>query len=162
MMETLYRDNYSTVYGYLLSLGADSVTAEDITAEVFLRAIQRLSNFDGRCKISTWLCAIGKNLYYDERRRQKRNLSLEEYTAPELYSVEETYIEKDLAKQIYHTARQLESPYREVFFMRLEGLSFRQISGALGKTENWSRVTYFRAKAKIWDRIGGEVWSTVR
>ena len=37
--------------------------------------------------------------------------------------------------------------------MRVRGLSFRQIGDALGRTENWARVTFFRAKARILERL---------
>lgn len=154
MMETFYRDHYSTVYGYLLSLGADPATAEDLTAEVFLRAMQKASSFDGGCKITTWLCTIGRNLYFNEHRRQKRYTSLEENVHPADSSVEEEYIENDLANRILLAAQGMESPYREVFFMRLEDLPFRQIGEAFGKTESWARVTFFRAKAKIVSEMG--------
>ena len=38
----------------------------------------------------------------------------------------------------------------EVLYLRLfGGLSFREISDVLGKTENWSRVTFYRAKERL-------------
>ena len=38
-------------------------------------------------------------------------------------------------------------PGREVLYLRLLGtLSFAEIGAVLGRTENWARVTYYRAK----------------
>ena len=150
--EDIYRENYPIVYGYLLSLCGDIPLAEDLTAETFFKACLHPRRYDGKCKLSTWLCTIGRNLYINECKRQRRSrrLSASPATVPD---PEERLLEKDQITQLYRTAQQLEPPYGQVFFMRLEGLSFRQIGEAMDKTENWARVTFFRAKVKIQERM---------
>lgn len=150
--EELYQENYPIVYGYLLSLCGDIHLAEDLTAETFFMAFLHPRRYDGHCKLSTWLCTIGRNLYINECKRQvrRRHLVTPPVPAP---NPEELLLEKEQIEQLYHTARQLESLYGQVFFMRMEGLSFRQIGEALDKTENWARVTYYRAKVKIQERM---------
>ena len=50
--------------------------------------------------------------------------------------------------------RWTEEPFREVFELRIFGeLSFRQIGTIFGKTENWARVTYHRARLKLRERM---------
>ena len=148
-LEELYRENYPLVYGYLLSLCGDPAQAEDLAADTFLRAIQRAGSYRGDCKPSTWLCAIGKNLYLNQRRRDGRHLPLEAAPPPGGRAVEEACLLADTAERIRRAAEELGSPYREVFFMRLQDLSFRQIGEAMGRSENWARVTCFRARAAI-------------
>lgn len=150
-LEDIYRENYPIVYGYLLSLCGNPTVAEDLAAETFLKAIQNAGRYDGSCKPSTWLCTIGRNLYFNERRWQKRHVPLDEGILPAPGSLEERYIQTDLVRRVYRLAESQAAPGREVFLMRLSGLSFRQIGEALGKTENWARVTYFRVKTKILD-----------
>lgn len=116
-LEDIYRNNYPIVFGYLLSLGADHHVAEELTAETFLRAIQHAHRYDGNCKPSTWLCTIGKNLYFNERKRQKRRASLDETMYAASDSPEDRYIQTEQAKLVLSVARQLDSPYREVFFL---------------------------------------------
>lgn len=147
-LETLYSQNWPIVYGYLLSLSADPSIAEELAAETFLRAIQKAGLYDGTCKPSTWLCAIARNLYFNERRRQKRNVPLDD-KIPAVQNLEQQWIDTETARTIYHAAKALPEPYRQVFFLRLGGMSFRQIGIALDKSENWARVTYFRGKTKI-------------
>ncbi len=147
-LEEIYVENYPIVYGYLLSLCGDPDEAEDLAAQTFYKAILNIRRYDKTCKPSTWLCTIGRNLYFNERKRKKTNIPIFEETADST-DVEAAYIQKELANQLYRRASALPTPYREVFFLRLEGLSFRQIGSAMEKTENWARVTYFRAKAKI-------------
>ena len=45
-------------------------------------------------------------------------------------------------------------PYKEVFMWRVYAeLSFREIGQIFGKSENWSCVTYHRAKKMIQSRL---------
>lgn len=155
-LEQFYRDNYHIVYGYLLSLCGSKAIAEDLTSETFLKAISKIGSYDGRVKPSTWLCAIGKNLYINERKRFSRHVPLDSVTIAEEHTMEERIIEKDTAKRIGEISRKLEEPKNQVFAMRLNGLSFREIGEALGKTENWARVTFFRAKNEILAELEGE------
>lgn len=149
--EQLYEENYPIVYGYLLSLCADVHLAEDLTAETFLKAFQYPRRYDGSCKLSTWLCTIGKNLYINDRKKENRRRRFFWQPKPEP-DPEERVIYQDTVRRLWDTARQLEQPYAQVFFLRMEGLSFRQIGEALDKTENWARVTFYRAKVKIQER----------
>ena len=63
--------------------------------------------------------------------------------------------DKDTALQIHLILHELQEPYKEVFQLRVFGeLSFSQIGLIFGKTENWARVTYHRARIKIQERMG--------
>ena len=155
-LEQFYRDNYRIVYGYLLSLCGNPALAEDLTSEAFLKAIAKIGSYDGSVKPSTWLCSIGKNLYLNERKRFRRHVPLDSVTIAEEHNMEENLIDKDLAQRIAVLSKRLEEPKNQVFGMRLNGLSFREIGEALGKTENWARVTFFRAKNEILEELEGE------
>ena len=155
-LEQFYRENYHIVFGYLLSLCGSKQQAEDLTSETFLKAIAKIGSYDGRVKPSTWLCAIGKNLYLNERKRFRRHVPLDSVVIAEDNTMEEKMIDKDTANRIQILARALEEPKNQVFAMRLNGLSFREIGEALGKTENWTRVTFFRAKNEILAELEGE------
>lgn len=154
-LEQFYRENYRIVFGYLLSLCGNRLQAEDLTSETFLKAILKIDSYDGSVRPSTWLCAIGKNLYLNERKRFSRHVTLDSVVIAEEHTMEEKIIEKDQASQILRLSKELEEPKNQVFAMRLNGLSFREIGEALGKTENWARVTFFRAKNEILDRLEG-------
>ena len=59
-------------------------------------------------------------------------------------------LNKESAFQIHQALHKLQEPYKEVFSLRVLGeLSFREIGLLFGKTENWARVTYHRARLKI-------------
>ncbi|MEA4815059.1 MAG: sigma factor [Oscillospiraceae bacterium] len=66
-MDEVYRTHAQTVYRYLLSLTRDAALAEELTQETFYQAVRSAERFDGSCKVSTWLCAIAKNVLSSER-----------------------------------------------------------------------------------------------
>ena len=155
-LEQFYKENYRIVYGYLYSLCGDRTWAEDLTSETFLKAISRIDSFDGKGKPSTWLCQIGKNLYLNERKRHKRHVPLDSVVIAEETTMEENYIDKDTAEAIRRLSKELDETRQRLFAMRLNGMSFKDIGDALGKSENWARVTFFRVRNEIMDRLEGE------
>jgi len=155
-LEQFYRENYHIVFGYLLSLCGNASLAEELTAETFLKAIAKIDAYDGRVKPSTWLCAIGKNLYLNERKRYGRHVPLDSVVIAEEDTMEEKYIEKQTAEEIRRLSKELDETKQQLLAMRLNGMSFRDIGEALGRSENWARVTFFRVRNDILDRLEGE------
>ena len=149
MLEAFYKENYPIVRGYLLSLSGDPWIADELTAEAFLKAVEKIDTYDPQYRPSTWLCTIARNLYINECRKQQRTLPLEDDLPCATPSPETLYIQKETAQMVIQAAQKLPAEQRRVLFLRLQGMSFRQIGRALEKSENWARVTYFRAKSKI-------------
>ncbi|HBN83937.1 MAG TPA: RNA polymerase subunit sigma [Clostridiales bacterium] len=152
-IEEFYKDHFKIVYGYLLSLCGKTTMAEDLTSETFLRAIQKIDCFDGTCKMSTWLCTIARNLFLNEMKRQKRTIHIDDVEERGIDSFEEEFVIKEQARNVLKAAGTLKPVYRQVFHMRIHGLSFREIGNAMGKNENWARVTFYRAKTTLLNRL---------
>ena len=149
MLEAFYKENYPIVRGYLLSLSGDPWIADDLAAETFLKAVEKIDTYDPQYRPSTWLCTIARNLYINMCKKKQRELPLEEDLPCAATSPETLYIQKETAESVIQAARKLPVEQRRVLFMRLQGMSFRNIGRALEKSENWARVTFFRAKSKI-------------
>ena len=141
--ESVYREYFRDVELYLLALCREEHTAAELTAQVFFTALEQYSKFRGECHVRSWLCAIGRNLYYAHLRKTGREVPLEERLA-----------DKAEAIRIHKILHSLPEPYKEVFSLRVFGqLSFAQIGEVFGKTANWACVTYHRAKSKIQEAI---------
>lgn len=152
--EKLYEANYMRVFSYVMTLSGDRHLAEEITQETFYRAFTRQKSFRGESDEVTWLCAIAKNLFVDEKRRQSRRGSAPEDSASQEEGIEQALEDKDTSFRIHLALHSLEEPYREVFELRVFGeLAFQQIGKIFGKTENWARVTYHRARIKLKERL---------
>ncbi|MBQ6175336.1 MAG: RNA polymerase sigma factor [Clostridia bacterium] len=153
--EKLYAACYMRVFSYVMTLACDRSQAEEITQEAFFRAFSKQDGYRGEADQVTWLCAIAKNLLLDEKRRQKRRGELPEETPDPARGVEQQVIDRDSSFRIHVALHAIEEPYREVFELRVFGeLSFREVGEIFGKTENWARVTYHRARLKLQERMG--------
>ena len=153
--QEVYNLYFRDVYRYALSLCRNESVAEEITQETFFKALAKLDSFDGRCKVSVWLCQIAKNTYISICRRNKHleNNSHAELT-PSNGNIEEIIFDKETAFAIHKVLHTLEEPYKEVFSLRTFGeLSFKQIAELFEKTETWARVTYHRARLKIKEEL---------
>ena len=153
--ERLYETCYMRVFSYVMTLAGDRSLAEELTQETFYRAFARQREFRGEADEATWLCAIAKNLFTDEKRRQNRHAAIPVELPDGAKSVEKTAEDRDSSFRIHLALHGLEEPHREVFELRVFGeLSFRDIGTIFGKTENWARVTYHRARIKLQERMG--------
>lgn len=146
----IYEQYFKDVYSFVFLLSRNEEVAEEITQETFFKALKSIDTFNGKCKISVWLCQIAKNTYYSHVEKQKRfELDNTPDKASE-NSIEQLLIDKEAALRIHKALHCLEDPYKEVFTLRIFGeLSFVQISQLFEKSESWSRVTFYRAKQKI-------------
>lgn len=154
-MNDIYRQHAQTVYKFLLSQTRAPDLAEELTQETFYQAVRSIDRFDGRCKVSVWLCQIAKHLWYQHLRKQKREVPLpEEGVDVPLPSAEEETLDQEGRLELLRQVHQLPEAQKEVVYLRaFGGLSFREIGDVLGKTETWARVTFYRGKEKL--RSGG-------
>ena len=143
------------VFSYVMTLAKDRNNAEEITQETFFRAISTDKAFKGESESFTWLCAIAKNIFIDEKRRYaKEDDELSEELPDNDRGIEQKLSDKAMSLKIHSILHQLEEPYKEVFQLRVFGeLSFAEIGSIFGKTETWARVTYHRARLKIKERM---------
>ena len=150
----LYETCYMRVFSYVMTLAGDRSLAEELTQETFYRAFTRQREFRGESDEVTWLCTIAKNFFLDEKRRSDRNEPITETLPDTGKGIEQAAADRDSSFRIHMALHALEEPYREVFELRVFGeLSFREIGMIFGKTENWSRVTYHRARLKLQERM---------
>lgn len=151
--EKMYRMYYMEVYSYVMTVIKNSNQAEEITQETFFKAMKSRNNYRGEASEFTWLCAIAKNLCMDVLRKQSKHEDLKE-EVPVAVNIEKMLVDKETTLQIHQVLHNLEEPYKEVFHMRVFGeLSFRNIGQIFGKSENWARVTYHRARLKIQEKL---------
>ena len=133
--DQLYKEQFPVVYRYLAGLCGNQALAEELTQETFCRAIEHSASFQGKCRLSVWLCPVS----YTHLRAHETGRN-----------VEEDLLIQENARQIHQRLHALPEPYREVFTLRVFAeLPYTQIGELFGKSENWARVTYYRAKQKI-------------
>lgn len=157
-IEELYRTYFDIVYRYIRSISQDGSLAEEVTQETFFKALKKADQFRGDCDLRVWLCQIAKNTLYDHLKKQKKQLlgdeRLEEAESADGELLEEKLAQRSQAMEIHKVLHRLSEPYKEVFSLRTFGeLTFREIGMLFGKSENWARVTYYRARVKIREEL---------
>ena len=148
-MEEIYKEYFSIIYKYLCSLSHNENIAEELAQETFYRAVKNIKKYKGTCKMSTWLCQIAKNLWYAELKKEKRNLDIdieEMYESPDIL---EEYINKEQKMELYKKIAKLDDKTKEVIYLRLNGVTFKEIGEILGKNENWAKIIFYRGKEKL-------------
>lgn len=153
-IEKIYEQYCNTVYKYLFCLTHNEDIAEDLTQETFAIAVKEINKFKGNCKISVWLCQIAKHLWYKQLKkgRKDENISLEELKEeiPSHETIEDIVCKNEEKLKLFKDIQKLDEQAREVIYLRMVGnLNFIEIGEILGKTPNWARVTFYRAKQKI-------------
>jgi RNA polymerase sigma-70 factor (ECF subfamily) len=154
-IEKLYQEYFSVVYKYILSISKDPLTAEEMTQETFFKALKKIDEFRGDCSVRVWLCQIAKNTYFAWYNEQKKSDSLDYFTmVSDGKDIEDEYIQKELSQKALFCLHELEEPYKEVFMLSVfGGFSLKDISLVFGKSESWARVTFYRAKQKLLERM---------
>ncbi len=153
--ERMYNAHYMRVFSYVMTMAGDRHLAEEVSQETFYRAFAKSAAFRNESDEVTWLCAIAKNCFLDEQRRRGKTAPMpEELPAGDEKGIELDTEDKDSSFRIHVALHSMEEPYKEIFELRVFGeLSFQQIGTIFGKTENWARVTYHRARLKLQERM---------
>lgn len=153
--EKIYKENFDFIYKYLLRLSGNSSVAEELTSETFFRAYMNISKLKDENKVSVWLCQIAKNSYYAYYNEQKKLGQLDE--AANIKSeaeIENLFEQRELSEKAFQCLHSLDEPYKEVFMLSVFGqLSLKDISKIFNKSESWARVTFYRAKQKLSERM---------
>lgn len=148
VIEEIYEMYSKKVFLFLLSKTNNVDIAEELTQETFFQAVQCIDRFKGNSSVLTWLCGIAKNVWLKDLRKRQETLSIDDDIL-EITDTQEINVQWE-QKEILRLIHDMNEPVREVMYLRLiSNLSFAEIGEIIGKTENWTRVTFFRGKQKI-------------
>lgn len=147
----IYRLYAKKVYRYILSLCMDKTLADDILQDTMLKAFNNIGKFNGKSSVKTWLCSIARNEYFDHlKKADNKNVLLDENVEIKSGDPAKKAISNLSAVEILKLVHALEEPFREIFTLRFYGeLKFSEIGEVFGKSENWARVNFFRAREKL-------------
>ena len=149
----VYEQYREMIYKFCLRLCGNEVLADELTQETFYKALKRIDRFRGESSLSTWLCGIAKHEYCTAMRREAP-LPLDELETQSDDGFAEKLIDSDEAMTAQRMLHELPEPYREVFTLRtFAQLSHAQIAELFGKSESWARVTYYRARQMLIEKL---------
>ena len=132
--EILYRRYRKQLYGYLYNLMSGNASeAEEVFEETWIKVIDKLPSYRDEGKFSAWLFRVARNIFIDTVRRNKRSaLPLESGDLPDVPDwsrrPEKELEEQETAAVIAGALDQLPADQKEVFLLRQQELSFKEIA----------------------------------
>lgn len=153
----LYEIHFERVYAFIGRRVHDRATVQDLTSEVFRRALENLDRFEWRgVPFAAWLFRIASNAISNHRQRAAKeicNADLDEKAAPRTPSV--STIENRAA--LYRLVRELSPEQQRVIELRFaDEKSIREIAEELGRSEGAVKQLQFRAIQNLRERMGGK------
>ena len=154
--ENIYKDYYSRVHRFLRALSGSEQEADELTQEVFYRALIHIDSYRDQGSMLTWLCTIGKNAWLSHMRKQKRFTPLEEAPPLSVPGPEVSILKKEQQHALREAIISLPQEQRDVVILHIYGgISLKEIAVLHGKSESWGKVTFYRAKQKLAQKLEG-------
>src|SRR6266436_6323068 len=151
----LYELNFARVYGYIARRVGDRDAAQDLTSDVFHKALASIHTFEWRgVPFAGWLLRIAANMIVDRSKRGGKEVTgqddlPEPSTQPNLEKV-------DQQGRLFRLVEQLPADQRRVIGLRFaEEKSIREIATELGRSEGAVKQLQYRALQNLRARMEG-------
>ncbi|MGB7624844.1 MAG: RNA polymerase sigma factor [Terriglobia bacterium] len=150
----LYEKNFERVYAFIARRVGNRDEAQDLTSDVFHRALENLPRFEWRgVPFSAWLFRIATNAITDRFKRAAQEPSTLDDSSGENSARDSE--EFDHHARLFRLVEKLPEDQRRVVEMRFaEGKSIREIAGELGRTEGAVKQLQFRGLQTLRENQG--------
>ncbi len=129
-------------------LRAPEAAVEDMVQATFERMILKLDTFEEDRKFSSWLMTVGRNLYFDECRRETRRRDFQhEPSATPTATPEEEVVVRHSASDLLQA---LSAPEKFLVELRVfQAMPFAEIAEMTGEVEATLRSRFFRLMGRL-------------
>ena len=148
----LYESNFERVYAFVARRVRDRDAAEDLTSDVFHRALANLGHFEWRgVPFAAWLLRIAGNAIADRSKRAAREREIPDLDAREEPSLEEI----EHRARLFRLVDRLPVDQRRVILLRFgEQKTIREIAQQLARSEGAVKQLQFRGLQNLRARLG--------
>ena len=159
---SLYDRYVERVYRFALyRVHGDSALAEDITSEVFLRALRKIKGFTWQGRdVGAWFLTIARNLVLDHFKSGRARLEVLGAEAPlgsagdNVLDAEDAALSRVSQQDLYKAIQQLGSEQQEVIYWRfLQSYSVAETAAAMGKTDGAIKALQYRAVKALYKLV---------
>jgi RNA polymerase sigma-70 factor (ECF subfamily) len=142
--ERLYRMHSGRVYGLCVRLAANRAEAEDCTQDTFVTAWQRLADFRGDSRLSTWLHTIAYHEVIGRKRREARDARYLSAAGTETERV--AHADSAELEDLERAILRLPARAREAFVLqKIYGYTHDEAAGIMGITAGACKSQVHRA-----------------
>ncbi|MDF2700204.1 MAG: polymerase subunit sigma [Haloplasmataceae bacterium] len=163
--EKLIRLFYNEIYAYVYKLTFDKELAMDLTQEVFIRVIKKISHYKPKHgSFKSWLYKVAHNYtinYFNTRdyKNHKNYIELAEQITTNI-NLDLTVIKQEDTKLINNAIYNLDSKYKDIIIMRyFQDLSINEIASILEINDNTVKTRLRRGLDKLKECLeGGDLY----
>ena len=146
-IEEMYEKYSKIIYKYIFCLTKNHELSEEILQDTFLVAVKNIDKFEEKSKLTTWLCAIAKNIYYKRLNKDKKitNISIEDINSElsEESFIEDLVCEKESKLELIKHIQKFDNDTKNVMYLRIYAeLSYEEIAEVMGKSRKLGK-SYF-------------------
>jgi RNA polymerase sigma factor (sigma-70 family) len=161
-LEAFYRDHVEAVQRFVARRVSDPHLAADLTADVFLAAVDSAASFDPRRgPVLAWLYGVGRNAIAAEARRRARELHAVRriegrrlVDGAALSRIEERLDAERESRRLHRAIAELPEGDRALLeLVSLDGLSIADAARVLGVKPATARVRLHRSRARVTARL---------
>jgi RNA polymerase sigma-70 factor (ECF subfamily) len=137
------------LFNFLLRRTATAADAEDLAQETFIRAWERIGQYNPRWRFSTWLFTIGSRLAASRYRdRPTPPLRLRPEEDGRVTRTPDRLVHAEESTQIWGLAEEHLTPeqHTAVWLRYAEDMAIGDVARVMGKTQVGVRVMLFRAR----------------
>ncbi|MGH2725984.1 MAG: sigma-70 family RNA polymerase sigma factor [Actinomycetota bacterium] len=156
----LYDRYVDRVYRFVVyRVQGDSALAEDITSEVFLRALRKIKGFQWQGRdVGAWFLTIARNLVLDHYKSGRARLEVLGIETPigddRIVDAEDAALSRVSAQDLYKAIARLGNEQQEVIYWRfLQGYSVAETAAAMGKTDGAIKALQYRAVKALYKLV---------
>jgi RNA polymerase sigma factor (sigma-70 family) len=147
----IYERYFRQIYRYLYSRVGNTQEAEDLTAQTFLAALEKIENFRADGCLPAWLFGIARNKFVDHYRQRDHSTPLGEN---EPISTESDLlggvIRSERSTALSRSIRALPEGERELLRLRYLGeMSFSELAQVLSKNEDAVKKSLYRLLERL-------------
>jgi RNA polymerase sigma-70 factor, ECF subfamily len=150
----LYEIHFEQIYAYIARRVDSRETAEDLTSEVFHKALTNLSRFEWRgVPFVGWLFRIAANAIIDQSKRSSKEVS--DLEDPEEIAVPEVDFADAIHRaRLFRLVEELPDDQRRVVVMRFaDEKSIREIASEIGRSEGAVKQLQFRGLQNLRSQV---------
>jgi RNA polymerase sigma-70 factor (ECF subfamily) len=152
----LYDRYIKKIYDFVYYKTQHKETAEDLVSQIFTKALSKIGSFNtNKGTFQAWLYQIARNTVIDHYRTRKKDRNIEDIfdLASEIDIERDTEVKIKLA-EVEEYLRDLKPEQRDIILMRVwQGMSYRDISVIMGKSEASCKMMYSRGINKLRNEI---------
>jgi len=161
-LEAFYRDHVEAVQRFVARRVSDPHLAADLTADVFLAAVDGAATYDSRRgPVVAWLYGVGRNAIAAEARRRARELHAVRriegrrlLDGAALARIEERLDAERESRRLHRAIAALPEGERALLeLVSLDGLSIADAARVLGVKPATARVRLHRSRARVTTRL---------